>query len=110
MEVSLKGRRRSQSLLCVGGCRQCRDAMRYGAMLILAKTAPAHYFDWFRRDCRAVAGSRNSLTDWADARSWACPRSSLRWEPMKTCPRFARSNGVVDWVDEWSEAACELAV
>lgn len=98
------------SLLCVGDCRQCRDAMRYGAMLILARTAAAHYFDWFQRDCRVVAGSRNDLTDWGDARSWACPRSSLRWEPMKTCPRFSRSNGVVGWVDEWSEAACELAV
>lgn len=57
------------------------------------------YFGRFQRCCRAVAGSSNGLTDRADARSWACPRSGLRWEPMKTCPRFSRSNGVVDWVD-----------
>lgn len=110
MLVSVTGLRRSQLLLCVGGCRQSRDAMRYGAMLILAKTAAAHYFDRFQRDCRAVAGSKNGLKVWEEATGWVFPRSSLLCEPIKTCTSSARSNGVVDWVGEWSEAACELPV
>lgn len=86
------------------------DAMRYGAMLILTRTAAAHYLDEFQRDRCAVAESRNGLTVRSEARIRACSRRNLRREPMKACPRSARLNGVVDWVDEWSEAACEFAV
>lgn len=56
MGVSLKGLRRSQSSLCVGDCRQCRDAMRYGAMLILAKTAAAHYLTGFKGTVASLQG------------------------------------------------------
>ena len=69
--------------------------MRYGAMLILAKTAAAHYFDGIQRERRVVSGSKNGLTVWSEAESWALPRSRLRCETMKTCSRFARSNEVV---------------
>lgn len=66
-------------------------------MLRLTKTAAAHYFGRFQRDCRAVAGSRNDLTDRADARSWACPRSGLRWEHMKTLSQVFE----VEWSGGW---------